>query len=410
MKVFPRFFFFLTILLLTFSIQPKRTKAQIAVQDSALKYNPFYTIQVLSSDSLFGRSLYGNGKQKALRFLTQQIQTVADSSLTLRLSTAMTQLNDIQECELRSDNRIFTLGEDYLPNGDTPSFQNNIALTRLSAKIPSQLTHVGVIISSQQRKNRPQLIDSLLKTDCAFIIIEAEQLYFSPSYQQIEKPIITIKNNAFDNIDSIQISIKATLIKYPIENLIAIRGDTLSKNKALTFMAHYDHLGTIAKKHIFNGANDNASGVATALSLFFNLPTTKFPIQLILTDAEELGLLGAYTVLQNNTLFPISYLINLDMTASGNGFGIVGAESDSLLISNIRSIAKSNNIDITFRKNTPNSDHYPFLESGITGFYLYTKDGTQPYHSHLDDFATINTKLLIETLSFLNEFCLSLNY
>ncbi|PYK58825.1 MAG: peptidase M28, partial [Verrucomicrobia bacterium] len=66
------------------------------------------------------------------------------------------------------------------------------------------------------------------------------------------------------------------------------------------FSAHWDHLGKhpeLQGDHIFNGAVDNASGVAAVISLgraFTKLnPLPKRTLLFLATTAEEAGLLGA---------------------------------------------------------------------------------------------------------------------
>lgn len=84
----------------------------------------------------------------------------------------------------------------------------------------------------------------------------------------------------------------------------------------IIFTAHYDHLGTKGQK-IYNGADDNASGVATMLAIATLLAQrdTKHNYLFVATDAEEKGLYGAKALLKDERIqaLPISLNINLDM-------------------------------------------------------------------------------------------------
>ncbi|HET8754093.1 MAG TPA: M20/M25/M40 family metallo-hydrolase [Salinimicrobium sp.] len=83
-------------------------------------------------------------------------------------------------------------------------------------------------------------------------------------------------------------------------NLIGLKkgSDPKLKNEYIIIGAHYDHVGinkTESKDSIFNGANDNASGVTAVLEMakYFADVDTKRSILFVLFSAEEMGLLGS---------------------------------------------------------------------------------------------------------------------
>jgi Zn-dependent M28 family amino/carboxypeptidase len=100
--------------------------------------------------------------------------------------------------------------------------------------------------------------------------------------------------------------------------------DPKLKDEWIIYSAHWDHLGKhpeLEGDQIFNGALDNASGVATILDLaaaHMKLPKpTKRSILVMATTAEEAGLLGA-KYYSENPLYPIAKTladINLDVTS-----------------------------------------------------------------------------------------------
>jgi Zn-dependent M28 family amino/carboxypeptidase len=97
--------------------------------------------------------------------------------------------------------------------------------------------------------------------------------------------------------------------------------DPARKDEYVIYSAHWDHLGretTPEGDRIYNGANDNASGVAALLELaraFRALPTPPARSVLFLaTTSEEQGLLGA-KYYANNPLYPLTHTaadINID--------------------------------------------------------------------------------------------------
>ena len=126
------------------------------------------------------------------------------------------------------------------------------------------------------------------------------------------------------------LSITSRLRDIASHNVVArIEGsDPVLKNELVIYSAHWDHLGkdsSLTGDQIFNGANDNAAGVAQFIEVgraFASLKKRpKRSVLLIATTAEEKGFLGArhYT---RNPLYPIRQTvaaINLD---AGNLYGL----------------------------------------------------------------------------------------
>lgn len=103
------------------------------------------------------------------------------------------------------------------------------------------------------------------------------------------------------------------------ENLVAqIVSDPQKPFIAIT--AHYDHLGNKGRL-VYNGADDNASGVSALLALATKLKNTQtnYNYVFIATDAEEQGLHGARAYFDNpkNPKKNIILNINLDMLGIG---------------------------------------------------------------------------------------------
>ncbi|MCF8447767.1 MAG: M28 family peptidase, partial [Bacteroidia bacterium] len=99
-------------------------------------------------------------------------------------------------------------------------------------------------------------------------------------------------------------------------NIIAEKKGTIYPNKSIILCAHYDCVGGNITS--FQGADDNASGVAALLEAARVLKNIDFPysIQLAFWDEEELGLLGSKSYPSTGGNLPeIICVINLDMIA-----------------------------------------------------------------------------------------------
>ena len=204
------------------------------------------------------------------------------------------------------------------------------------------------------------------------------------------------------------------------ENVLGfIEGSDL-KEELIIITAHYDHLG----KHdslIFNGADDDASGVAGAMEIAeaFMLAKKdgKGPRRSILimpVSGEEKGLLGSkyYT---DNTVYPLNNTIanlNIDMIgrlddwhSTGNYVYLIGSDRLSYDLHNINEEVnnKYTKLDLDYKYNDeedPNryyyrSDHYNFAKNNIPVIF-YFNGVHEDYHRPSDtieklDFSKIKT-------------------
>ncbi len=118
------------------------------------------------------------------------------------------------------------------------------------------------------------------------------------------------------------LSVKNTLREINSQNVVAkLEGsDAKLKDEYVVYTAHWDHLGRDPKlpgDQIYNGAIDNASGIASMLEIaeaFTKLPTPpKRSLLFLAVTAEEKGLLGAKYYAET-PLYPLTRtLANINM-------------------------------------------------------------------------------------------------
>lgn len=98
-------------------------------------------------------------------------------------------------------------------------------------------------------------------------------------------------------------------------NIVALKNGTDNNKQAYILCAHYDCVGNSTMR--FQGADDNASGVAALLEAARVLQSTNFPYTIILAfwDEEEIGLLGSKSFAPDGPLgfWDVKAAINLDM-------------------------------------------------------------------------------------------------
>jgi hypothetical protein len=188
------------------------------------------------------------------------------------------------------------------------------------------------------------------------------------------------------------------------KNLVAVwPGRGRLQSEAVIVSAHYDHLGVRARGAgadlVYNGADDNASGVAALLLLGEALGAEPPPadcrtVLLIAFDAEELGLLGSKQYLQRPR-WPLEKtvaVINFDAIGRmrDDHFFAFDAETNPLLADTIRRAASAAGLSVETRlSGHGRSDHVPFQQVGIPGVHFFTGANIH-YHQVTDTSDTIN--------------------
>ncbi|MDB5005752.1 MAG: Aminopeptidase [Mucilaginibacter sp.] len=192
---------------------------------------------------------------------------------------------------------------------------------------------------------------------------------------------------------AIPLNLNATLtvhtkLKYSTShNVIAVLKGSDRPNECILYTAHWDHLG-IGKPDakgdsIYNGAVDNASGVAAVLSVAkaFTLQKDKpkRTIVFLTVTAEEQGLLGS-EYYATHPIYPLNKTVaDLNMDALGdygetNDFAITGKGQNDLE-DYVADYAKAHNKEITGDKNPGaggyyRSDHFNFAKVGVPALDL----------------------------------------
>lgn len=174
-------------------------------------------------------------------------------------------------------------------------------------------------------------------------------------------------------------------------------------DQVIVISAHYDHVG-MNNSEIFNGADDNASGVASILSIakYFKEYKPKNTLLFIAFDAEEMGLQGAYSFLKAPipSRKNIKLNINLDMVSHNDKSELYasGTYKTPILRDILQHADKNTGITIKFGHDEPGSgkddwtmqsDHGPFAMENIPFVYFGVEDHDD-YHRPSDDFANIN--------------------
>ncbi|MFT3745114.1 MAG: M28 family peptidase [Pyrinomonadaceae bacterium] len=185
---------------------------------------------------------------------------------------------------------------------------------------------------------------------------------------------------------TVKLDLKSEIKTFDSPNVVGkLEGsDAKLKDEYVVFSGHWDHLGIgepdAKGDKIYNGAYDNASGVATILGIadvLAKMPKADRPKRSILfffPTAEEQGLLGA-EYYSHNPIVPLNKTaadVNIDgvnFFGKVSDFKALGADRSSI-IDQIKEAASERKIEIT-GDNSPEqgfffrSDHFPFAKVGV---------------------------------------------
>ncbi|MDX1495266.1 MAG: M20/M25/M40 family metallo-hydrolase, partial [Longimicrobiales bacterium] len=181
-----------------------------------------------------------------------------------------------------------------------------------------------------------------------------------------------------------------------VRNIVArIPGSNPSGSVLIT--AHYDSRG------IAPGAGDDASGVAAILEALRALqtgPTLRNDIIVLLTDAEELGLLGARAFVDQHPWMPeVDLVLSFEMRGGGgpsimfetnerNGWVVRGLQDFDP-----HPFANSMSYEV-YERLPRDTDFTPFREAGVQGLNFAAIDNAHVYHQVYDTPANLSEATL----------------
>ena len=198
-------------------------------------------------------------------------------------------------------------------------------------------------------------------------------------------------------------------------NVIGLLEGTTLKEEFVVVSAHYDHLG---RKNIgegdliFNGANDNASGVSAMIMLadyFKKAKINKRSILFVAFTAEEMGLVGSNYFGKTISAETIIAGVNIEMIGKESPFGPKTAWLTGFNRSDFGKIIQKNlsfseyklypdpykNYRLFFR-----SDNASLARLGVPAHTFSTSpmDKDLDYHKVSDEAETLDVKTITETI------------
>jgi hypothetical protein len=369
-------------------------------------------IDTLASDAFYGRGYVNNGDKIAADYIAKKFKEFGalpvngDSyfqEYSYPVNTFPTKV------EVSFDNKTLTTGLDFIvaPNSGSAKGIFNLKEITLENYIEVVSTEeflsvknlTAFVIKLPKANGRDEYFKQLkLKNSVADVaplfVINDEKFTWSVAQEALNYPVIEIKSEFLKDKKSVTLNIVNKLIAdYQTQNVLGYipAKRKCKRKKFFVFTAHYDHLGMMGETATFNGANDNASGIAMMLTLmkYFSENNPEYSVLFIAFGGEEAGLLGSKYYVENPIvpLNKMKFLYNVDMMGTGSeGIQVVNSTEHPKEFERLKAINKKYDLVkvIKPRGKAANSDHYWFEEAGVPSFFSYTLGGVTYYHDIQD--------------------------
>ena len=202
------------------------------------------------------------------------------------------------------------------------------------------------------------------------------------------------------------------------KNLIAyIPGKS---ENVIVISAHYDHIGII-KDEVYNGADDNASGVAGLLQFakYFAKNKPNNTLIFAIFDAEEMGLQGAKAFVANPpvALDKIKLNMNMDMISHNDKGELYAVGTFRYPELKPFFITSNPKIKVLFGHDDPKlgrddwtnqSDQGAFNAKNIPFLYFGVEDH-KDYHKATDEYQNINKTFFIDAANAIQEIIVNID-
>jgi len=235
--------------------------------------------------------------------------------------------------------------------------------------------------------------------------------------QYIESEFERIGLSRYDTLNSFRQNFEFYDMSF--NNVIGVLNGKSLSDEYVVVSAHYDHLGIKKEKqgdNIYNGANDNASGVAAVLTLaehFKKLDLNERSIIFIAFTAEEMGLRGSRYF--GKAINPDNFVagVNIEMIGTESEYGrntawITGFDRSSFgeIIQKNLSNTKYKIMSDPYPKQNLffRSDNAPLARLGIPAHTFSTtavgKDSH--YHKVTDEYKTLDVQNIKESIDLIS--------
>ena len=371
-------------------------------------------IKQLSSSKYQGRGYAKDGANKAGRYLQKEFRKAGVDEVTIQ--PFKIDINTFcGKMEMWADGRKLRAGVDFSMREYSPGVHGtfpvyhvdtlNFDANRLFADLAKE-EYANCLVSCEfwftyrHRDVFSRLQKAGECNNAGLIYTWEAPIKFFKAYGErvVDKPIIWVTPEAIEGVRSVRANVDNKMLKgYECFNVIA-KVEGQRHDSCYVFTAHYDHLGNLGKKIFYAGANDNASGTATIVTLaeYYAKNRPPYDMYFIAFSGEDANLRGS-TWYAEHPIVPlqqIKYLFNIDMVGDNNPVLYCELSDEGMrgfpLFEQINE--QKHHFKALHRGDlAANSDHYPFATRHVPCIFLENEKGDafQYYHTIYDTYKTV---------------------
>ena len=366
-------------------------------------------VKELSSARYQGRGYAKGGANKAGKFLQKEFRKAGADEVTLQPFTI--DINTFSgKMELWADGKKLTPGLDFSMREYSPGIHGEFPLyhidtlnfdpDRIYADLAKPENEGCLVVCEFWFTYKHREVFSKLQTagecpNAGLIFTWTSPIKFYKAYGDhlVDKPIIWVTPEAIEGVERVRANVDNRFLDdCGIFNVIA-KVEGARHDSCYVFTAHYDHLGNLGRKVFYAGANDNASGTATIVTLaaWYAKHRPEYDMYFIAFSGEDANLRGSEFFAQNPVvpLEQIRYLFNIDMIGDNNPVQYCECSDEGMR--GFALFEQINNEKKYFQalnrgELAANSDHYPFATRHVPCIFLENEEGDAfPYYHTIFD-------------------------
>ena len=383
--------------------------ALVAVQLTAQDLGQYKrVVKALSSSKYQGRGYARGGANKAGKYLAKQYKKAGVDEVTLQPFTI--DINTFNgKMEMWADGKKLTAGVDFSMREYSPGVHGEFPVYHVDTlnydadKMFEDLAkpeYANALVCVEfwfayRHKEFSRLQKAGECTNAGLLQTWTSPIKFYKAYghRVADKPIVWVTPEAIEGVKSVRLNVDNEFLKnYGLFNVIA-KVNGARHDSCYVFTAHYDHLGNLGRKIFYAGANDNASGTATLVTLAAHYAKNRPPYDMyfLAFSGEDANLRGSEFFANNPivSLEQIKYLFNIDMIGDNNPVQYCECSDEGMR--GFALFEKINGEKHYFKslnrgELAANSDHYPFATRHVPCIFLENENGDAfPYYHTIYD-------------------------
>ena len=359
----------------------------------------------LASDDMMGRALFTPGINKAAKFIADEFKKAGLKPVN----------GDSYFQEFKMIRTRFVSAKGQL-NGKPVEPRNIVAFSMQNQLTIDQSSDYEKLRITAKDTLYPQVIRLLNANKNYFVVVDTVHTRLFNSLKRFRRESFPFQGNMVlvlsnEEATSYSIEFKQEVTESSLQNVVGILPGARSRKEDLViFSAHYDHLGigkpTPEGDSIYNGANDDASGVTGVIMLakyFSTLKNNERTLIFSAFTAEEIGGYGSQHFSKQYDPNKVVAMFNIEMIGTESKWGDNSAFITGYEKTDMGKILEKN-IEGTQFKFYPDpypqqqlffrSDNATLARLGVPAHTISTSkmDSEKFYHTADDEIQNLNLK------------------